>query len=568
MLFQWILPDKVDPDVISHSSQKFNLSSLIANILYNRDIREDQEIYPFFNDNLDDLFDPFLLNEMDIAVNRIISALEKGEKIMIYGDYDVDGVTSVSILFDSLFQLAGKVMFYIPNRFEDGYGLSKIGIIKASERDVSLIVTVDCGTTAIEEVEFAKTKGIDTIICDHHEPGDKLPDAVALLNPKLKDSNYPFRELAGCGVAFKLLQGLVEKLGYNKSFAYKYLDLVAIGTAADIVDMVSENRIFVKYGLKLINEAPRNGVFALMEQCGLSSQKLTVNSIVFNLAPRINAVGRISNAKKAVHLLTTTSLQQGRNISQILDKENKTRRSIDEVTYNEAEDIIEQTVELEKDNILILAKKDWHIGVLGIVASRLVEKYKRPAILISIINGIGKGSARTVRSVNILSHIKLAETLLSTYGGHRYAAGLTIAENNIEDFKNRLLHSTGREISLEDMKPKLYIDCEVMLEKFNADFFKSLKLMGPFGPANMRPVFVTHGLSVLGKVDIVGNNHLKMKFKQNGVVLEAIGYNLGDYAHEFNNASGKLSVSYVIEENNWNGRTTIQMRIKDFEVSE
>ncbi len=568
MLYQWKLPDKVDPDIISHISQKFQLNPLIANILYNRNIIEDQEIYHFFNDKLDKLFDPFLLNGMDIAVMRIISALQKGEKIMIYGDYDVDGVTSVSILYDSLFQIGGKVLFYIPDRFDDGYGLSETGIIKANERGVSLIVTVDCGTTAVEEVEFAKSLGIETIICDHHEQSDKIPDAVALLNPKLIGSNYPFRELAGCGVAFKLLQGLVDRLGHKKDFAYKYLDLVAIGTAADIVDLTSENRIIVKYGLKLINESPRDGVYALMEQCGLINQELTVNSIVFNIAPRINAVGRISNAKKAVHLLTTTSLQQSRNIAQILEKENNTRRSIDEVTFKEAEEIIEQTVDLENDNILVLAKTDWHVGVLGVVASRLVEKHKRPVILISIIDGIGKGSARTVRNVNILSHIKLSESLLITYGGHQYAAGLTIAETNIEDFKNRLIDSTGSEISLEEMKPKLNIDFEVMLEQFNSDFFKGLKLMGPFGPGNMRPIFTTHGLQVFGRVDIVGNNHLKTKFKQNGVVLDAIGFNLGDYAHEFYNTKDKLSISYVIEENNWNGRITIQMRIKDFEVEE
>ncbi len=568
MLYQWIVPDKVDPNVISHISQEFHLHPLIATVLYNRSIRSDQQISHFFNDTLDDLFDPFLLDNMDIAVNRIISSLQSGEKIMIYGDYDVDGVTSVSILYDSLFRLGGKVMFYIPDRFDDGYGLSEIGIKKAKERDASLIVTVDCGTTAINEVEYAKKLGIDTIICDHHEQGDRLPDAVAILNPKLKGSNYPFRELAGCGVAFKLLQGLLQKLGYDKSWAFQYLDLVAIGTAADIVNLTSENRIFVKYGLKQVNDSPREGVYALMEQSGLLNRHLNVNSIVFNLAPRINAVGRISKAKKAVHLLTTTSFQQGRNIAQILEKENNTRRGIDEVTFKEAEELIESSVDLDNVNIIVLSKKDWHMGVLGIVASRLVEKYKRPVILISVIDGIGKGSARSVRDVNILSHIKLAESLLITYGGHQYAAGLTIAEEQIEEFKKRLINSAKSEAVLDEIKPKLYIDSEVMLEQFNAGFFKSLKLLGPFGPDNMRPVFTTYGLEVFGRVEIVGNNHLKTKFKQNGVVLDAIGYNLGDYVHLFNHGKNNISLSYVIEENNWNGRTTIQMRIKDFEVTE
>jgi single-stranded-DNA-specific exonuclease len=568
MLYQWIVPDKVDPNVISHISQEFHLHPLIATVLYNRNIRSDSQIYHFFNDTLDDLFDPFLLDNMDIAVERIISALQSGEKIMIYGDYDVDGVTSVSILYDSLFRLGGKVMFYIPDRFDDGYGLSEAGIKKAAARDASLIVTVDCGTTAINEVEYARNLGIETIICDHHEQGDHLPDAVAILNPKLKGSNYPFRELAGCGVAFKLLQALLQKLGYDKSWAYQYLDLVAIGTAADIVNLTSENRIFVKYGLKQVNQSPREGVYALMEQSGLLNRHLNVNSIVFNLAPRINAVGRISKAKKAVHLLTTTSFQQGRNIAQILEKENNTRRGIDEVTFKEAEEIISESVDLDNVNIIVLSKKDWHMGVLGIVASRLVEKYKRPVILISVIDHVGKGSARSVRDVNILSHIKLAESLLTTYGGHQYAAGLTIAEEQIEEFKKRLIHSAKSEAVLDEIKPKLYIDSEVMLEQFNADFFKSLKQLEPFGPDNMRPVFTTYGLELFGRLEIVGNNHLKTKFKQNGVVLDAIGYNFGDYINHFNHGKKNISLSYVIEENNWNGRTTVQMRIKDFEVTE
>jgi single-stranded-DNA-specific exonuclease len=566
MLYQWITPEKVDPKIISHISQKFQIHPIVANILYNREVRGDKEIEYFFNADLEDLFDPFLLDGMDVAVDRIISALRKGEKILIYGDYDVDGVTSVSILYDGLFRLGGKVMFYIPDRFDDGYGLSESGIKKAKSKGAKLIVTVDCGITAVDEVEFAKEQGMETIICDHHEPGEILPDAVAVLDPKIEGSHYPFRELAGCGVAFKLLQGLLEKLEYDKSFAYQYLDLVAIGTAADIVNIVSENRIFVKYGLRQINKSPREGVFALMEQCGLLNKDLNVNSIVFNLAPRINAVGRISNAKKAVHLLTTSSLQQGRNISRILENENNTRRGIDEATFKEAVELIENSVDLDKVNILVVAKKGWHIGVLGIVASRLVEKYKRPAILISIVDGVGKGSARSVRNVDILSHIKMADPLLISYGGHQYAAGLMLAEDNIEKFKEYLIKSVKDEKELEDIKPKLYIDSEITLEQFTADFFKNIKQLSPFGPDNMRPVFASYGLQVFGRVDVVGSNHLKTKFKQNGVVLDAIGYNLGNYAHYFTENQNNISVSYVIEENNWNGRTTIQMRIKDFEV--
>jgi len=568
MIYKWILPFESEKTKIDQISTQLNIHPVIAGILFNREINSKSKIEKYFRSDLNDLHDPFLLPGMEIAVNRIIKALRNGENIVIYGDYDVDGVTSVSILYDSLFRLGGKVSFFIPNRFKEGYGVSEQGIKNVINRDASLIITVDCGITAIEEIGYARERNIDVVVCDHHEPGEDIPDAVAVLDPKIKNSEYPFQELAGCGVAFKLLQALTSKLGFEKSYAYKYLDLVAIGTAADIVQLVDENRILVKNGLEIINQSPRPGIYALLEIANILNRDLTVNSIVFVLAPRLNAVGRISNAKKAVHLLTTDSMQQGRNIARILENENRARKSIDEVTFEEAKDIVESEIDLDTKRVLVVAKKDWHTGVVGIVASRLMEKYNRPAILISIEDGIGKGSARSNRNFDIHGAFGKLKHLLLNYGGHRYAAGLTIKEENIPFLDEEINKLSLSEISQEDMTPKLQIDAEIMLDQLNAAFFKGLKMLAPFGPNNMRPVFVTKNLAIYGKATIVGTNHIKVKFKQNGVVLDAIGYNLAEYSSFFTKGTCKINCAYVLEETKWDGQTTIQMRLKDFEVNE
>jgi single-stranded-DNA-specific exonuclease len=566
MIYKWIQPFETDEKKVTTISKQLNINPTIAHILLNREINSKSKIEKYFRSDLNDLYDPFLIPDMDIAVKRIIKALKKGENIVIYGDYDVDGVTSVSILYDSLFHWGGKVSFFIPNRFKEGYGVSEQGIRNVINRDASLIITVDCGITAVEEVNYAREKNIDVIICDHHEPGEEIPDAVAVLNPKLKNSTYPFTELAGCGVAFKLLQALTSSLGFDQDYAYKYLDLVAIGTAADIVQLLDENRILVKNGLEIINKSPRPGIYALQEIAGILNRNLTVNSIVFMLAPRLNAVGRISNAKKAVHLLTSKSMQQGKNIARILENENRARKSIDEVTFEEAKVIVERDFDLESKRILVVANNGWHTGVVGIVASRLMEKYNRPAILISIENGIGKGSARSTQNFDIYDAFNKLKELLINFGGHRYAAGITISEENIPLLDEEINKLSLGEISQDDMTPKLQLDAEIKLDQLNASFFKGLKMLAPFGPNNMRPVFVTKHLEICGKVNIVGSNHIKVKFKQNGVVLDAIGYNLAKYIDYFNQEGNDINCAYVLEETKWDGQTTIQMRLKDFEV--
>ncbi|WP_456443855.1 single-stranded-DNA-specific exonuclease RecJ [Caldithrix abyssi] len=566
MIYKWILPPPIAADKINQIAREFDLPPIIARILIQRGIDSPPKVKKFYDMSLENLYDPFLLPGMEEAVDRIIRALREGENILIYGDYDVDGVTSVSILYDGLFYLGGKVSFFIPSRFREGYGVSVEGVKVAKEKGASLIITVDCGITAIDEVEFARELGIDVIICDHHQPSESVPQAISVLNPKLPNSAYPYKELAGCGVAFKVLQALSQKLNINPNFPNQYLDLVALGTAADIVQLLDENRIFMYQGLKMINQNPRPGLMALLESSGLLGRPLTVNAIVFVLAPRLNAVGRMSNAKKAVHLLTTRSFQQGRNIARILEYENRTRKDIDEITFEEALELIHDEIDLDSKRVLVLAKENWHTGVIGIVASRIMEKFNRPTILISIQNGVGKGSARSMGNFDIYEGFKKLKHLFINFGGHKFAAGITIDPENIPLLDREINMLSEEELDIDQLIPKLKIDAEITFDQLNAQFFSALSDMAPFGPGNMRPVFVSHDLKTYGPVSVVGNNHLKAKFKQKSIVLDAIGYNLGHLIDLINRPKGRISCAYVLEENRWNGRTAIQMRLKDIEV--
>jgi len=566
MLYRWVFRESADPDKISTVQNENNIDALLAQLLVERGLVEGEQIERFLNPDLNQLHDPYIMRDMAKAVKRMVKALRDGENILIYGDYDVDGITGVSLLYDGLFKLGGKISFYIPNRITDGYGVSPRGIKTAAERNVSLILTVDCGITAVDEVSIARNLGIDVIICDHHEPSEEIPEAVAILNPKQKNCPYPCKELAGVGVAFKFLQALYGHLGYDLTDLEPFLDLVAIGTAADIVPLLDENRVFVRLGLERINTNPRHGMFALLESASILGRELDVSLIVFVLAPRINAVGRISSAKKAVHLLTSTSLQQSRNIARILESENKIRRDIDEITCNQAIDLIGRSIDLEKSKVLLLAQKDWHPGVIGIVASRIMEKYNRPTILISLTDGIGKGSARSTPNFDVYNALSRVSHLLENFGGHKFAAGLTIREENIEPLRDAITQISDQLIDSDDLAPTLDITAEISLRQLDAKFLKWLKMFAPYGPQNMRPVFVTKNIEIAGDVNVVGNNHLKLKVRNDGIVIDAIAYNLGDVSMQIRPNSQKLDVAYVIEENTWNGQTTIQMRIKDLNL--
>ncbi len=564
MEYKWVIHHEVDEEDVDALVEELGIPRVLSRILLKRGVDNFEKAQLYFRPTLEQLHDPFLMKDMDVATERLHRALETGEKIQVYGDYDVDGVSGCTLLYLVLSRMVGsKVSYYIPDRISEGYGLSREAMRESAEKGVNLIVTVDCGVTAVEEIRYARELGIDVIVCDHHEPGDELPPAVAVLDPKRPDCPYPFKELAGVGVGFKFLQGLYAHLGLEQSELDEYLDIVAIGSCADIVPLVDENRILVRHGLDRINFNPRFGVRALIESSGLSKKEITAGLIVFVLAPRINAVGRMGDARRGVQLLAAESLQKAREMAKELEKENRLRRNVDEVTFKEALEIVETKLDPENDYAFVLYKRDWHPGVIGIVASRIVERYYRPTIMISVVDGVGKGSARSVTNFNIYEAIKECSEFLTTFGGHKYAAGLTIPEENIPPFIEKFKEVARRELTEEDLVPVMKVDCEVELKEFDERLIRLLKLMGPFGPLNLRPVFVSRNLRVVGEPSVVGNNHLKLSVEQDGVVMSAIGFNLGDRLPHILNNNQVLDCAYVIEENYWNGRKELQLRLKD-----
>ena len=560
---KWVVREQPEKKQISELIDKLGLPGIIAKILFNRGIESVADAERFFNPDWSDLHDPFLMQDMDLAVDRIIKALKQKERIFIYGDYDVDGITSVSLLILFLRELGGNVFFFIPDRLKEGYGLSKDGIDNAVKVDASLLITVDCGITAIDEIEYAREKGIDVIISDHHEPASDLPNAVAILDPKRNECNYPFKELAGVGVAYKLIQAISQKAELDEKVYREFVDLVALGSAADIVPIIDENRILVNKGLEKINRRDRLGIFALIESSGLAAKKIGTGQVVFMLSPRINAVGRLGNAERAVRMLITDSGQQAKNIAHILESENKHRKNIDEETFKEAVELIELDHNVEKDRAIVLAHDDWHSGVIGIVASRIAEKVFRPTIMIAVEDGVGKGSARSIANFDIYSALKQCEDFLIGFGGHKYAAGLTIESGQISDFRTAFKKAASEMIKEEDLVQTILIDSEINLSEISENFLGFLDRFAPFGPKNMRPVFLSQCVQVVGTPRIVGNNHLKFRVRQGHHVYDAIGFNLGQFLYRVIPGESNLDMVYVIEENHWNNQKKIQLRVKD-----
>lgn len=560
----WVIDHDVSEEAVDHLAKELGVPTVLSRILLKRGIDNFDKARTYFRPDLEKLHDPYIMKDMDIAVDRLHQGLSKGEKILIFGDYDVDGVCGSSLLYLVISRLVGsKVTYYIPDRMTEGYGLSNKVIQEYADKGVTLIITIDCGVTAVEEIRFARELGIDVIVCDHHEPGEELPPASAILDPKRPDCDYPFKELAGVGVGFKFMQGLYSRLELNSSELDDYLDIVAIGSCADIVPLVDENRILVRHGLDRINFNPRFGIKALLEATGIDRKEITGGLIVFVLAPRINAVGRMGDARRAVQLVCAESLQRARVFAKELERENKVRRGVDEVTFKEALEVVEATHNPDEDKAIVLYKTDWHPGVIGIVASRIVERYYRPTIMISVIDGIGKGSARSISNFNVYEAIRDCSEFLEAFGGHKYAAGLTIKEENIPGFVEKFMGLAKERIIEDDLIPRMKVDCEVELKAFDERLIRLLKLMGPFGPLNLRPVFVSRNLEVVGDPTIVGNNHLKLAVKQNGVKMNAIGFNLGDRMERVTDKNGVLDCAYVVEENYWNGRKELQLRLKD-----
>ncbi|MCK5077032.1 MAG: single-stranded-DNA-specific exonuclease RecJ [Calditrichia bacterium] len=564
MEYQWIVEENWDLDGIAQIKKELGVPEIIAKILWRRGIDTFEKAKKFFRPDISELYSPFLMKDMRNATVRLIQALKKGEHILVYGDYDVDGTTSVALLYMVLRKFAGyRVSFFIPDRISEGYGLSKSGIQRAKEDGINLIITVDCGITAVEEVAYAKELGIDVIISDHHVPAEILPDALAILDPKMEDEEYPFKELAGVGVAYKLLQALFEELKLDQNDLAEYLDLVAVGSCADIVPLIDENRILVKNGLDIINQNPRVGIRALLESAGIARRHIQASSIVFNMAPRINAVGRMGDAGRAVNLFVTEDIENARSLARELEDENRTRRGIDEVTFKDAVSLIEKYPEKFDSKAFVVYKTDWHPGVIGIVASRLVEKFYKPTIMIAVTDGVGKGSARSVDNFNIFDAIKKCEGHLIEFGGHKNAAGLSIKEENIPPFIKDFTEVVDRQMKEETCQPKINISTEVILDEFTDQVYRILKLLGPFGPLNLRPVFLSKKCQVVEGPAIIGKNHLKMKIKQGESVYETIGFNMGDKMNEIKGTGSYVDLVYQLDENYWNGKTTIQLRLKD-----
>lgn len=537
---------------------------MIAEMLIRKEIVDLKEINDFFQPNLQNVHDPFIFKDMKIAVDRIIKAIKEKELITIYGDYDVDGTTSTAMLYLGLRKIGAIVDYYIPHRMIDGYGLSLSGVDQIKDKGSKLIISVDCGINAIEEIKQINKLGIDIIVTDHHNPKEILPEAYAIINPKMVSSEYPFKDLAGVGVAYKLLVAVYISTDIDTTdLIDKYIDLVALGTIADIVPLVGENRIFASIGLERLIKKHNIGLNALINIAGLSQKELNSGDIVFGIAPRINAAGRMGSALRAVELMVSEDEEQSDELAQIIERENSIRQQIDQRTFQEACEIIEKKYKNMDDTSLIVVSSDgWHPGVIGIVASKLVEKFYKPAIMISFKDGVGSGSGRSIAGFNLFDALQSVEGYLETFGGHKYAAGLSILVEYVDLLENRLAKYVKEHITPEQLIPPLKIETKLELYEINDNMLEWLNKFAPFGPGNMRPTFHTEQVMIVGFPYNVGKNHLKLKVMKDGCNLDLIGFNLGDLL-PFLKKGSLIDIAYSLEFNTWQGRTTIQGKLKD-----
>lgn len=568
MSYRWVYPDTLPEEALSLLQEELNIPHEIAQLLALRGITDFDRAKTFFRPEEEELYDPFLMKDMEAAACRLSTAIRNGEKVVIYGDYDVDGTTAVSILYIFLKGFGLDVDYYIPDRFKEGYGINQEGIQYAIQKKADLIVSVDCGITAIDEAKYVKEQGMDLIICDHHTVGSSLPDAVAVLDPKRPDCEYPFDGLSGAGVGFKLIQGTVQKLGLPATLPDSFFDLVAISIASDIVPIVDENRTLMRLGLNKINSSPRPGIRALLNLIKTQPGAISTTQIVFSIGPRINAAGRMGDATTAVKLLIAEDAPTAEKYARQLEQINIKRRSTDTETMGEAMEMLENSVDMNETSAMVLHHPDWHLGVIGIVASRLVDAHYRPAIMLSTVEGKIKGSARSIKGFNIYNALKECEDLLEQFGGHEFAAGLTMEARNLEEFRIKMNEIACKMLSENDFKPELEISADLDLKKVDTKFWKLLTQFEPFGPENQRPIFVSRNVKIQGVPTIVGNGHLKLRVKQNGsAIFDAIGFNMHDYEPLLRNCNGNsIDVAYMLEENYWNGRRSIQMRLKDIHV--
>jgi single-stranded-DNA-specific exonuclease len=576
---RWVLKEKADANVVMELSRALNISTLLAGLLAQRHVSNFHEAKAFFRPRLTELHDPFLMKDMDKAMYRIERALRNREKILVYGDYDVDGTTAVALVYTFFKSIYKDVGFYIPDRYTEGYGVSKAGIDFAEENKYKLIIALDCGIKAVENIGYAAQKGIDFIVVDHHRPGDELPPAFAILDPKREDCNYPYKELSGCGLGFKLIQAFSRKNHMPFKRLEKYLDLVVVSIAADIVPITGENRILAYYGLKMMNSNPRPGFTAILHYSNIHkkaeinyveeefafNRKLSISDLVFLIGPRINAAGRMENGKNSVELLVAKNLETAIKKAEQINQFNTERRNLDmQVTQHALEILKNDPIQKFKKSTIVY-HPEWHKGVLGIVASRLTEHYYRPTIILTQSNGLITGSARSVKDFDIYNAIDQCIDLLEHFGGHKYAAGLSIREEMFPEFKERFERIVASTIQDHLLIPEISIDARIKLNNISSKFFKVLKQFAPFGPGNMKPVFLTEKVVDTGYASIVGKNHLKLSVVHpdiSGFPVAGIAFQQGDKLPVVQ--SGRpFSICYNIEENEWNGNISLQLNIKD-----
>ena len=560
---RWIIRERPDTEKVEKLSKEININPVLSSILVQRGISHYKAAKAYFRPSLNDLHDPFLMEDMDLAIERLNRAIHNGENILVYGDYDVDGTTSVALVYSYLKKIYSNIFYYIPDRYLEGYGISKKGIEWAEKNNINLIISLDCGIKAVEMTRLANKKGVDLIICDHHLPGPNLPEAYAILDPKRKECKYPYKDLSGCGVGFKLLHAFAIQNRLDVTELFEYLDFLAVSIASDIVPVNGENRILCFYGLEKLNNNPRPGLKALIDVAGLRG-KVTISGIVFGIGPRINAAGRMTHAGLAVELLISDSYKNAEHTALKINSNNNERRSFDSNITQEALKMIENDHKLKNAKSTVLFKSDWHKGVIGIVASRCIDKYYRPTIILTKSKNKATGSARSIDGFDIYEALAECSDLLDQYGGHMYAAGLTLDIDKVASFQKKFEKIVEEKITEEQLTPHIDIDEIISIDIVTQKFLEILKQMSPFGPANMQPVFVSEKLFVSNRPRILKDEHLKFYVHQEGneAVIETIGFGLAQY-FELIDSGMRFKMAYIIEENTYLGQNAIQFIAKD-----
>jgi single-stranded-DNA-specific exonuclease len=568
---RWILKERGEIAVVKALATVLGVSESLATLMVQRSITTPEEAHAFFNPSLDYLHDPFLMKDMNIAVDRLSTAIKKNEKILVYGDYDVDGTTAVALVYSFLKEQYSNVEYYIPDRYKEGYGVSIQGIDFAVENKCKLIITLDCGIKAVEKIRYAKTKGLEVIICDHHFPGEKIPEALAVLDPKQPGCSYPYKELSGCGVGFKLVHAYSRIHGIPFSKIANYLDLVAVSIASDIVPITGENRVLAYFGLKQLNESPQTGLREIIREAEVC-RALTVEDIVFKLGPRINAAGRMETGSRAVELLISNDTTLATGISKEINTYNNERRNVDRVITTEAMRMISENYRNTNAKTTVLFNPSWKKGVIGIVASRLIETYYRPTVILTESNGFATGSARSVQGYDLYQAIEACSDLLESFGGHMFAAGLTLKKENIQPFMERFENYVNSTITEEQLLPRVLIDTELSFSEINEKFFNVMSQFQPFGPGNMSPVFVSRNVTDSGTGRMVGANgeHLKLDLCQESSgtkTISAIAFNQANHFEYIRNGK-PFDICYSLEMNEFRGNRNLQLNIRDIKTPE